>query len=543
MRKKVVLFLIGIIFIVGLFLRIYKLGSVPVSLTIDEVAIGYNSYSILKTGKDEWGKAFPIAFRSVGDYKPPLLIYIMIPAISVFGLNEFGIRITIALIGALTVLVIFALVKKLTGNPIIALITSFSIAISPWHIRYSRSTFEAILALFLVLLGIFLFLKSISNRGKYLWLSGLAFVLSMYAYHSERVFTPILVLSLIIIFNKEIRTFWKQSLITLVLSLVVFLPLFLNLLTPEGRTRANVTFFTKDYEINRFLYKKNPSFPQNILDNNFLIATNFWFKRYLDYFDLNFLFVDGMGYTIPKAPDVGLLYIIELPFFLIGFYLIFIKQLFFEKKIRVLLFIWLLIGPIAASFANNAQHPLRSLTSIPVHHLLSAAGIWFIYEKLRSQKKLTFFAATLAITIYCVGYFMNLYFINFQYTYSEHLMDGWKQAAKYALNNHQNYNEVIIDPRFGTLGPETVGIPYMYLLVYGKIPPDQYQNDPRRKEAYDSSNFSNFTFRSIELTEDKDRKNTLFIGSRWVLPVEENQVLERFYLLNGKEILRAATVK
>jgi hypothetical protein len=92
-----------------------------------------------------------------------------------------------------------------------------------------------------------------------------------------------------------------------------------------------------------------------------------------------------------------------------------------------------------------------------------------------------------------------------------------------------------------------VGTPYLYILFYGQIDPNYYQNHPRRKETSDSSNFDNFSFRSINWIHqegtDKFKKNVLFIGSPWVLPVKEEQIIKRFYIYNGKEILRAATVK
>ncbi len=124
-------------------------------------------------------------------------------------------------------------------------------------------------------------------------------------------------------------------------------------------------------------------------------------------------------------------------------------------------------------------------------------------------------------------------------------MDGWKQAASYALANQNKYQEIVIDPRFGTLGPNTVGTPYLYILFYGKIDPTVYQNDPRRKEFYTSSNFGKFTFREIDWRsgqdDDQSKKDTLYIGSPWVLPAQEGQIKQKFYLLNGKELLRAAT--
>jgi len=57
------------IFALAVYLRLFQFGEVPNGLYQDETAIGFNAYSILETGKDEYGKDFPLYFRSFGDYK------------------------------------------------------------------------------------------------------------------------------------------------------------------------------------------------------------------------------------------------------------------------------------------------------------------------------------------------------------------------------------------------------------------------------------------------------------------------------------------
>lgn len=549
-NRKIFFLTLTAIFLIGLSLRIFLLSKFPVSLTIDEVAQSYNSYSILKTGKDEWGESFPLVFRSIGDYKSPLLIYTMVPAISLLGLTEFGARVTVAIIGAITVVIVYFLVMILTKNKPISFLTALSLAISPWHITPSRVSHEAILGLLLVLLSTVVFLKSIESKPKLLWLSVIFFVLSMYAYHVEKLFTPLLFLALVFTFRKNLWAKKKESLFAATVGLILIIPLILITLSPVGRTRANMTFLTQDVEINSSLHKANEnlSLATQIFDSNFIQTFNFWAKRYLDYFDLDFLFVDGMEFTIPNSPDVGLLHLFELPFFLIGIFVVIVRKEIFKEQFRNLLIFWLLLGPLAASLANNAQHPARSLTMIPIPQLLVATGVWTVFQKIRNIQHKKILTASLSVAIvFSTLYFMNLYFINFQLFFSEGLMDGWKNAAIYALENKENFQEVVIDPRFGTQAGDIVGVPYLYVLFYGKIDPNHYQNHPRRKEAVDSSNFDQFTFRSINWIHQKDsdkfKKNTLFIGSPWVLPVKEDQILKRFYIYNGKEILRAATVR
>ena len=112
--KKIIV--LAIILLVAATLRFYKLGAVPTSLNADEAAIGYNAFSILKTGKDEYGKKFPLLFQSFDDFKMPVYIYLSVPGIAVFGLNDFSVRLPSALLGILTVGVTCFLVVALFSN-------------------------------------------------------------------------------------------------------------------------------------------------------------------------------------------------------------------------------------------------------------------------------------------------------------------------------------------------------------------------------------------------------------------------------------------
>ena len=99
MKKFLFLFIVICAFI----FRVYYVTKVPPSLSWDEVAIGYNAYSILKTGRDEHGKFLPFdAFVSYGDYKPPLAIYATVPFVAIFGLGDLAVRLPPALFGTFT---------------------------------------------------------------------------------------------------------------------------------------------------------------------------------------------------------------------------------------------------------------------------------------------------------------------------------------------------------------------------------------------------------------------------------------------------------
>jgi len=103
-NKWITLTIIGLLSL-GLFLRAYRVTASPPSLYWEEAALGYDAYSILQTGKDHHGSAWPImAFESFGDWKPSFYFYTVVPFIKLLGLNVWAIRLPSALAGVFTVL-------------------------------------------------------------------------------------------------------------------------------------------------------------------------------------------------------------------------------------------------------------------------------------------------------------------------------------------------------------------------------------------------------------------------------------------------------
>lgn len=523
--KKIVLTL-GLITLLAGMLRIGKLGEYPVSLSLDEVVIGYDAYSILKTGKDQHGNPWPLAFRSIGDYKAPTLIYLMVPAIATFGLTEFGTRITIALIGTLTPLLVFLLTDELLEGvkekKLIGLATALSVAISPWHIKFSRSTFEAILALFLMILGVWLFLRLSRLKSRWFWLSAVVLVAAAYSYHAERVVVPLLGLGLLVIFRKKINRSW------LIAGVIAGLPLLYLMLSPAGKTRAVNGLIARDVEINKEYEAAGMEKPA--------VLGNFWLKRYLDYWDLSYLFINGAELTSVKNPGVGLFYLMEVVPFGVGLWLVWIKGIKGWKKDKRKLWIWwLLVGPMAASVANNAQHPLRSLTWIPMLQIIVGVGVAELWK--RWQWKLVIVGGMVGVV--SLTYWNDIYFRQFPREQSEYWQYGMKETAKWAWENQDKYKEIVFDPVFGSEGPFNFGIPYAYVLFYGKYEPTKFQTAERRRiKTEDSVDFENFSFRSTYWPDDRKSNNKVFIASPWSIPegdiANPNQIKKKIYFKNGK---------
>lgn len=244
MKNKTSFSLLIVIVLLAAFLRLWGLGSVPISPDWDEAALGYNAYSLLHTGKDEYGQFMPIVMQSFNDYKPALYAYFIVPLLPIFGLDTFAVRLPSAIFGIITVLATYFLVKDLFARGVknnkgrqyteaVALLTTLLLAISPWHIQFSRVAFEANTGVAFNVLSVLFFLKGL-KRPWLLFVSVTFMALNLSVYQSERLFMPLLALALVIIFRKELFALPKKYLIgALVIGVLVMSPLLYYMTTNQ----------------------------------------------------------------------------------------------------------------------------------------------------------------------------------------------------------------------------------------------------------------------------------------------------------------------
>ncbi|HEX7041663.1 MAG TPA: glycosyltransferase family 39 protein, partial [Patescibacteria group bacterium] len=309
--------LFSTIFFVGAFLRFYLLGSVPNGFYQDESAIGYNAYSILKTGKDEWGKVFPLYFESFGDYKLPVYIYSTIPSIMIFGMNEFAVRFPSALFGTLTVALMFFLTKKLTKNVFLSFLAMGFFAFNPWSLHYNRATFEVSISLFLFVAGTLLLLESTLSKYKGLFLIGtLCFVLSIYSYNLTRLLSPLLYLSVVLYLLFDKKHFPKKEvIITSIISVIFLIPFIYTLFSKGGVASARGTLIFSSAVVKAPLvefksYLVSSPFLGKLFSMPILILWQY-VQNIAAYFSVNFLFLTGSTHGNHGIGDVGQFYLFE----------------------------------------------------------------------------------------------------------------------------------------------------------------------------------------------------------------------------------------
>ncbi len=423
-------------------LRLASLPTAPSSFSVDEASYAYDAYSILETLRDRYGAFLPLFVRALDDYRESLFIYLMVPFLKVFGLNELAARLPSALIGIVTVAIAYFLTQELF-NQKTALVASLLLAISPWHIFFSRISFRAILFPCLFCLALFLFLRSLKNP-KFLPLSAVTFALSLHTYPSARAFVPLFLLGSVALFWQHL---WKNRKQTL-LAAAIFLPIFIFLvsfwITPEGMARANET---------------------GLESNPFKIIVN-----YLSYFNPLYLFVRGDINPRRSVSTVGVgeLHLFEVVTVVAGLWFLWKAP----GKERNILLLWLLLYPIPGALTEPA-HAIRSMVGAPLFAIISAFGLCGLIERIseRTLKKYSIFLAAFLVAA-SLAVFLNAYFLHYStYTIprvSRNWPYGMRQAITYAETS--SYPCVLVSDRFWR--------PNLYILFYGKYPPAQHQISP-----------------------------------------------------------------
>jgi 4-amino-4-deoxy-L-arabinose transferase-like glycosyltransferase len=581
--------LIAVLFI-GFLLRFWHLGQNPPSLNWDEVSIGYDAYSILKTGKDQFGHTFPLAFRSLDDQKSPLYIYATTLAISIFGKTEFAIRFTSAASGVITIYFLYLFTQKIlmTSTNVmdekekniwtnrsanIALFTAGILAITPWHVHFSRVAFEANTSLMFEVLGSYLFLtwveklKDKTNSAKtttfYALGSILSYILAMYAYANAPVFIAFLLIGWSIYFYKTLLTNLRSLILPTLIGICLVAPLSLQIIQGSGLTRYRATsifyrpeVIARNNEEAKADYDAGQGRLSSQMHNIRIPYALTMLDNYLSHYRFTFLFTKA---DLPRhqIPGFGLLHNWQLPLILIG-------AVFLLKNRHALnAFLplwWLFVAPLPASITWQVPHSIRTEVMLPVFTILSGVGLWAILrwvqqKDLQSYRlptattlnqnltntlkyiypKLTFVLLFVSISITTIGMILSN-FILLPYENSAYWLYGRKQAVAYAETQKDSFEHILVSP--------TLDWMYLWFLWYGNYNPQEYLNQggtisggfQETQNTVGKIEFKPFPFTKDNFTPSKIPQSTLLIGSPEEFPkslVPDKQIND----LSGKPII------
>ncbi len=405
---------LGLILALALVLRVGLLAKVPPELFGDEIDVGYQAYSLLKTGQDIYRQTLPFYVHSLAEWRAPLLMYATVPTIAIAGLNEYGVRLPEVIFGVLGIAIIFLLTKKYT--------IALALAILPWHIHYSRASFEVVIMLDLIMLGTLFFLKK-----RYI-LAFIFFALSLYTYSTAMLFVPLWIGYLMI---KNYKDSWKG----LILFGLLITPLLYFVFLGPARDRFGILSLAKNREIIDKVFtlrKESPSFFVKYFINKPFMVTGEWFMNYLRPFSSEFLFVRGDPVMRHNIQVIGQLLPLTAPFLIIGLYVL-------AKKRQWMWLVWLALAPLPSSLTSDGgYHATRLFLMVPPLAVAIGTGL----SQIKSKLLLSIIYFLISLQLVWVGY----YYLNH---YSKQSWRWWHVGYKNILTQipalSENYSRIFIN--------------------------------------------------------------------------------------------------
>lgn len=537
--KKSLIALILIVF-VGLLLRSSFLNISPPGFNADEAALGYNAYSLLKTGKDEWGSSFPLVFKSFSDYKPGGYIYLAMPFVAIFGLNEFSTRLPSIILGTLSIWLIYLVSKRIFKDEVIALSTAFLLSISPWHIHFSRGAWETNVATFFILLGVYGFIRGLENY-RWFFVPATAFIMSMYTYQSPRLLIPLFALGLAAVYWKKIFT--KKIIYVVIFGIALLIPLIFVTVTNKGLARfQGISFFTDvGIEVRMNQDRGEHSGPNTILGrvyHNKPVSFGLSFLgHYFDHFDPNFLFIKGDSLKRNNVPEMGQLYLFEFITIALGLFYLFSRK----NPLTWIILIWLGIAPIASSMTYQTPSALRAENMVIPLILISGVGLGLLINLLSVQRSIVKYGALglgSILIMFFVLKFIHQYFIHLPKQNALEWQYGFSKLVPKIFDQKDQYDKTIITTRYDQ--------PYILFLFYSKYDPLKFQqtakSTPPDKFGFSTiESFDKFEFRAINQEEIGKIKNLLYVGS--ADEINQKKLDDVIYYPNSKEAFKIVGTK
>lgn len=373
-RSKREIVIVLFILVVASFFRLYQLDKYPPGLYPDEAMNGSNALIANETG--EYALFYP---ENTG--REGLFINIQALSIEYFGISPWSLRVVSALFGIFTVLGLYLLTRELFDRHIAA-IASFLMAVSFWHVNFSRIGFRAIMLPFILVFAFYFIWKGLRRaRLKDFFWAGIFSGLGFYTYLSYRI-APLIAVVVFINYWMFLRKDYGRDeylhsrnrllagfALLAIVTFFVALPIGLHFLQHPNDLlgRAGQGVFNQDEPLKALAQSVTRTLGMFTFSGD-------WNPRH----------------NIPGAPLLGW---VVGAFFAIGF----IKELWhwISRKhghlspVHTLLFAWFFVMLLPGFLSMEAPHALRAVGVIPVVMIFAAKGIWWIFHELEEWQMIT----------------------------------------------------------------------------------------------------------------------------------------------------------
>ena len=525
-------FLVAVL-ILGFLLRVIGLSSYPIGFSADEASDAYDAYSLLKTGKDQWGEPWPIVLRSFGDFRPPVYAYLAIPSVAAFGLNEFAARLPSALLGSLAVLGVYLMVRKLFDDERLAFLSAVLLALSPWHIGLSRVVSQANLTVFFMTFGVWAFITGLKDK-RFMPVAAIFFGINLFTYHSARLITPIVGIILLYLYRKElgftgvsgIKSAVKKNAAALAIVSLFLGIAFYSLFMGAGARAGDVTIFNPTDKWMSVFERRNeavvqglPVFFARAFSNKLTHVFDQFVGRYVGYLSPQFLFTEGVSeWTYGVIPGRGVLFLFEIPFILASLWFL-ARYGLGKSKALTFVFLWILLSPFAAALTKGPGYVgNRAAVMMPAIQVFSAFGGVLVYDFFLKKTKIKkSILAALAVGVFAVFLvaFLEDYVYHAPRAAAPSMLYGRKEAILVVESIKGNYSEIVVSRSFSE--------PQMFVAFHTAWDPEDYQRQTSDWLRYESEGLpfldqlgeyrlGKYTFKSIDFNSEKDTPGILMVG-------------------------------
>lgn len=499
--------ILSAILIFGCFIRIIYLGSVPPGLANDEANIVLNAQSFLKTGENIPGIITGILGNPTGDLTAgvhsEISSYILIPWYLIFGFNFVTIKLPFVFAGLGIIILSFLIVRKMVSQGA-GLITAGLSAINPWSIFFSRSAYESILSAFFYLLAIFIVISQ--KNWRLLWALPF-FILGLLCYFAAKtIMLPLALVCLFCVLIFKMKDSIKP-LIVLNVILLGFLIIYLPILN-SSKAGARFNELQNKQSLSEVVNIKRTSsldLPlSQLFENRIIEDLRVRIGASLGEFSANLLFLDGNPESIPSLniPDHAPLYLLDLPFIVLGIIFLARTNLFF-----LTLTLGVLLTTLIPNFLNlqGTTYMIRTVMLFPFLILISGSGLYYLKTLLMKNLFLKIiFSLTIAAYIFSFGNFIYQYFGRLPIEKSE----GWfltdRILSKYISASLKNYP----DTNITVISPSPKHTFYRYLFFN-----NLYQNSEEINKINQSLRKFGYSYKGVNITD------------KCLLPGENNSIV------------------
>lgn len=454
-----------------------QIANNPPSMHADEADTGYTALSLIKTGQDPYGNRWPLHFQDqANNYRAPLYTYSVIPFVFLFGLNPVATRLPSVIFGTLMVLLVYLISKKMFKSDVVSITAALLVCINPWSIHLSRTGLEVNLSVFLTVLGFLLFLFRDKSKW-YLFLSAIIFGLSLFSYHPDKIFTPLILLLLLILNYKDVvKNKGPYLLFAVIFAFFVGLTGYLAIFSNGSAEFGSASIFNNDTAYNFVNYQRTqtnaPLGISSIFANKPIYYIREFINKYIGPLSINYLFVNGEGSLDKGIGNYGQFHLFELFPLVLGIIYLWKRS----KKYFVIFTVWFLFALIPGGITKNGYYAYRDVNAMFPPLIFTSLGIKEAINFLERGRRKYFLYIYAAFSLILFTYFVY----NYYFSYPVYARDWWaynqKQVIEYINKNKSKYSSVYIQGGmdwnilyafYTTMDPREFQKSYKYLVPLG----------------------------------------------------------------------------